>query len=134
VIVRVAVQEIIPSESHAEPLIQVADLLVGLGAYSYEKFETYCESKEQNSSQADMFKPLSSQSFSHSDRERCRVLEDFHFACKSHRLGVSLESNQGLRTYIPANPINFWLYVPQHDDDTAPTHIKQSRMAARLGS
>ncbi len=122
------VQEILPSKSHQEPLIQVADLLVGLGAYSYEKFETYRKWKEQNTSQSNMFKPLATQKFSCSDRERCRVLDDFQFACKSRKLGVSLESNQGLRTYDPANGINFWLYVPQHEDDVAPTRVGKTRM------
>jgi Protein of unknown function (DUF3800) len=116
------VQEILPTKSHQEPLIQVADLLVGLGAYSCEKFETYLQWKEQNAFQSEMFKPLATHKFSCSDRERCRVLDDFHFDCKSRKLGVSLNTFGGLRTPDPANRINFWLYVPQHEDDIAPTH------------
>lgn len=127
------IKEILPSKSHVEPLIQVADLLVGLGAYSYEKFETYRQWKEQNSSQSAMFKPSSYQKFSCSDRERCRVLDDFQFACKSRKLGVSLNTYKCLRTLDPANRINFWLYVPQHKDDVAPTHIGQSKMTAGFG-
>jgi len=116
------IKEITPSESHLEPLIQVADLLAGLGSYSYDKSRTYGEWKRQNSCQLEL--PIQTNNpppkLSCSDRERCRVLAEFNLACKSRKLGVSLETHQGLRTFDPTNPINFWLYVPQHESDIAP--------------
>ena len=126
------IQEILPSKSDQEPLIQAADLLVGLGAYSYEKFGTYRQWNQHNSRQEEMFIPQATErTFTNRDRERCRVLNDFQFDCKSRKLGVSLESNRGLRTYNPANGINYWLYVPQHEDDIAPTRV--SGIAASIG-
>ncbi len=117
------IKELTPSKSHLEPLIQVADLFAGLGAYSYDGFGAYCEWKRQNSSQSEMFaqpnRPVSQ--LSGSDLERCCVLEGFDRACKSRTLGVSLESHRGLRTFNPNNAINFWLYIPQHENDLAPT-------------
>jgi hypothetical protein len=36
--------------------------------------------------------------------------------------GVGLNNSRGLKTWKPENPINFWFYEPQHEDDTALTH------------
>jgi Protein of unknown function (DUF3800) len=117
------IKELTPCKSHLEPLIQVADIFAGLGAYSYDGFEAYCEWKRQNSAQSEMFAQPNElvSKLSGSDRERCCVLADFDRACKSRTLGVSLETHRGLRTFNPKNPINFWLYVPQHEKDLAPT-------------
>jgi hypothetical protein len=115
------IKEIFPSKSHEEPLIQMADLLAGMGTYSYEHFDTFFHWKKQNDPQTQMFECTVGGKFSHSDRERCRVLDEFQFACKSRKRGVSLKSSKGLLTRDPQNGINFWLYVPQHDEDVAPT-------------
>jgi hypothetical protein len=127
------IEDITPCESPLEPMIQVADLLAGLGAYSYEKFAAYCEWKRQNAAQNQLFalRDGSPANLSCSDRERCRVLAEFDSACKSRRLGVSLETYQGLRTFDPKNPINFWLYIPQHEKDIAPTHRSRQKVLGK---
>ncbi len=116
------IEEIVPSKSHLEPLIQVADLLAGLGSYSYDKFRTYIEWKRQNSRQSELLLQANNLplKLSCADRERCRVLDEFDAACKFRKLGVSLSTHRGLQTPNPKNPINFWLYVPQHEKDVAP--------------
>jgi len=122
------IREINPVQSHLEPLVQLADLFAGLAAYSYDKFEIYSKWKTQTSCQAELFVDEKSPrvAFSCSDRERCQILSDFDAACKNRKLGVSLETHRGLRTFEPRNPINFWLYVPQHHNDLAPTYIPKS--------
>ena len=111
-----------PCKSHAEPLVQVADLFAGLGAYSYDRFPIYCEWKKTTTPQGTFeFEPQPTvPKFSCADRERCPFLGYFDRQCKSRKFGVSLESNRGLRTFDPRNPINFWMYTPQHERDIAP--------------
>ncbi len=89
-----------PSRSDAEPLIQVADLFVGLAAYSRDAYDTY----EQW-----LVAPSDSQSMlSASDRYRCRLLDNFFTLCKHRDLHVSLRTNRGLRTYDASPPLCFW--------------------------
>src|SRR5262249_47823429 len=80
-----------PAPSDAEPLIQVADLFVGLAAYSRAAYDTY-----------ERWLPASRDgqpALSASDRYRCRLLDDFFMLCKLRDLHVSLRTNRGLRTY-----------------------------------
>ena len=117
------VERITPCQSD-EALIQMADLFAGLAAYSRSSYDCYemwrrtCAPVRQ----ARLF-PLEQEAptrLSGSDRERCQVLDKFNDLCKSRRMGVSLESHRGLKTFGPTNPINFWWYEPQHDEDKAP--------------
>jgi hypothetical protein len=55
------------------------------------------------------------------DKARLPVILHLNRRSKSHRLGVSLSTHGYLRTPNPANPLNFWHYTPQHDEDRAPT-------------
>ena len=121
------IEEITPCKSIDELLVQLADLLAGLGAYSRERFETYEEWQRQNNPQQVLFSSPGNPTvrLSRSDRERCQLLAEFDSECKRRKLGVSLQTNRGLFTYEPKNPINFWPYVPQHDKDKAP--VKSSK-------
>jgi len=53
------------------------------------------------------------------------VLAQLDAICKRKKLGVSLKTNHGLRTFDPANPVNFWWYESQYDEDKAP--VKRSK-------
>ncbi len=111
--------KIVEAHSTETPLCQVADLFAGLGVFSRKRYLQYCEWLERQSNQLPLF-PAARAKLSNSDKERCTVLKHLDVLCKRYKLGVSLRSSHGLRTYNPANPINFWLYEPQHSKDKAP--------------
>lgn len=113
----VDIQESTPSDY---PLINVADLFVGMVRYSWEKSEKVKEKlkeKEKTKHQHEKKTKLSGV-----DRHRCELIIDFYKKCKENKLGVSLKSSRGgLKTHDPEKPVNFWLYEPQSEKDKAPT-------------
>lgn len=111
---------IIPSTTTVNPLIQLADIFAGMASYSRENFEKWKEWGLKNQSR--LVKIEDEIELTRRDKERCRVIDAFNNACKEKKLGVSLNKSKGFKTYQPSNPINFWLYTPQHEEDTAPTH------------
>jgi hypothetical protein len=115
-----------PKDSKDEPFIQLADLFAGLAVYSHSRYDYYDQWKNANTCQTKLFEMGSSSpiKLSTADKERCRVLGYFDSICKRNKLGVSLKSNKGLTTPRPTNPINFWMYIPQHDADKAPEKEK----------
>lgn len=120
------IKQITPCQSHQEPLIQMADLFVGLAVYSRSSYERFEQWQRNHSQQQMLFAgQMPSGQLSRSDRERCAVLAKLDAVCKKQKLGVSLKTNHGLRTFDPTNPINFWWYEPQHEEDKAP--VKESR-------
>jgi hypothetical protein len=119
------IKQIVPCPSCKESLVQLADLFAGLAAYSrnrYDRYELWQHTHGQKR-QLGLFppEPQSSAQLSHRDHGRCHVLATFDAACKRERLGVGLKDSRGLKTYGPSNPINFWWYEPQHEEDRAPT-------------
>jgi hypothetical protein len=94
------IEGVTPARSEDEPLIQVADLFVGLAAYSRAAYATY---ERWLGSPSDMLAALSA-----ADRYRCRLLDDFFTLCKLRDLHVSLRTNRGLRTYDASPPLCFW--------------------------
>jgi hypothetical protein len=121
-----SINRIEPRDSKEEPFIQLADLFAGLAAYSYLHYDYYDQWKHSNTSQAKLFETgtFSQIKLSGADKERCIVLDYFNNICKKYRLGVSLKSSNGLKTPNPKKPINFWFYVPQHEDDRSPLKEK----------
>jgi hypothetical protein len=126
------IEQILPCQSHKESLIQLADLFVGLAAYSRGCYERYQEWERTCGQQPSLFTVETTMpiKLSRSDHERCAVLAELDAIRKRRRLGVSLKTNQGLKTFDPANPINFWWYEPQHEEDKAP--VKSQREAKPL--
>lgn len=116
------IEQITPCKSHEEPLVQIADLFVGLGVYSRISYGQYEHWSQDNRGQLALFTNVISTAakLSRSDRERCCVLDEFDAMCKRQKLGVSLKTNRGLKTFDPANPINFWWYESKHEGDKAP--------------
>jgi len=111
-------------DSHDNPLIQVADLFAGIGAYSYSCHDKYVHWERDSTGQIafGLFENEEIQvEISNRDSERCRVISHLNSICKKHKLSVSLKSKSGFFTFTPDNPINFWMYEPQHPDDQAPT-------------
>jgi hypothetical protein len=119
-------EEIQPVSSGKHPLLQLADLFAGLAVFSREKFREYQMWNEATSQQKRLFDEAdAAKGPSRSSGERFILLKKFDALCKQKRLGVSLNTKQGLWTPKPENPINFWLYEPQHPEDIAPQ--KRSR-------
>lgn len=102
---------IVPSASHREPLIQVADLFAGLAVFSRAGYDTYehwlCLPPDER--RPSPGKPLANlpDGLSASDRQRCLLLDDFFTRCKPRLPGISLRTNRGLRTYDPKRAITF---------------------------
>ena len=118
-----SIEQITPYKSHQEPLVQLADLCAGLAAYSRSSYDTYEQWKRTSSQQSSFFTIMEQGAplkLSNSDSERCWVLAEFDSMCKKQSLGVSFKKNRGLRTFKPMNPINFWWYEPQHEEEKAP--------------
>ncbi|MCL5257281.1 MAG: DUF3800 domain-containing protein [Chloroflexi bacterium] len=116
------VLEISPCSSESEPLVQLADLFAGLAVYSRESFGKYDQWRRDHDLQMRLFPDDDEDqaSFSKADKERCQVLARLNRRCKAGKLQVSLKTYHGLRTLDPAKPVNFWWYVPQHQNDRAP--------------
>lgn len=115
------IEEIKPMSSDKHPLLQIADLFAGLAVFSREKFDEYQQWLEATSPQPRLFaEDAEPADASPSSQQRFRVLEGFDNLCKERKLGVSIKTKRGLWTPNPENPINFWMYEPQHSEDKAP--------------
>jgi hypothetical protein len=120
------IEEIQTVSSGEHPLLQLADLFAGLAAFSHEKFDEYRMWLATTSPQMFLLdEARASIDPSRASQERFEVLKRFDEMCKEKKLGVSLKTTRGLWTPDPKNPINFWLYGPQHPEDKAPQ--KRSR-------
>jgi len=114
------IEEICPVSSADNPLLQLADLFAGLAVFSWDKFDEYQKWLETMSPQQPLFAQAEVlKDLSRSSRERFQVLKEFDDLCKKRE--------GGLRTFQPSNPINFWMYVPQHPQDRAPVRSADER-------
>jgi hypothetical protein len=113
------IMQIVPSRSEDEPLIQIADLLAGMSAFSRTHFEDFNRWVECSIGQSS-FLENTSLSFSGGIKEKCAVLSEFHRSSRQHGLPISLNSTRGLTTRDPKCSLNFWHYVPQRANDKAP--------------
>jgi len=121
-----SVEAIQSATSSDKPLLQLADLFAGMAVFSREKFFEYQHWLSANSSQKSLFDDeIACLKLSRSASERFPVLKAFDESCKARRLGVSLETKGGLWTPDPRNPLNFWMYEPQHPEDRAPTKRRE---------
>ncbi|RTI03181.1 DUF3800 domain-containing protein [Thermus scotoductus] len=114
-------EEIQPVSSTDYPLLQLADLFAGLAVFSRDKFDEYQKWLNNVHGLSSLF-PDSASLVSTSKRmkERFKALKGFNDLCKEYKMGVSLKKYRGLQTPNPKNPLNFWMYTPQHPNDKAP--------------
>jgi hypothetical protein len=110
-----------PVRSHEQPVVQLADLLAGLGSYSRTRYSAYKAWTAHERQQHALWDELTSPDWTGSERERFQVLSAFNEACKAGKFRVSLDTHAGFRTMDPTSPVNFWWYEPQHETDRAPT-------------
>jgi hypothetical protein len=106
--------------SHNEPCCQLADLFAGLSVFSLIHYEKYNKWLSQNHSTLSFWEDESID-LTNSEYYRFDLLSMFDNGCKKRKLGVSLKNKKCLFTHNPVNPINFWHYKPQHENDKAPT-------------
>lgn len=112
-------------DSKQSPLIQLADIFVGMGCFSVEEkdsLQRYVEKQNYEEQLTLLPKDSENDSANVSDTKKARfeLINYLDKLCKGVSLGVSLRTKGYLRTPDPKNPINFWLYEPQHDLDKAP--------------
>lgn len=107
-------------QSLDEPLLQAADLVAGMVAYSRDRFDRYRIWKDQQSGQGVLFGQEEGSTLSRRDVYRWELIESFWRACRQHKLQVSLESTAGLRSRAKGKSIDFWWYEPQGSYDQAP--------------
>lgn len=118
-------EEICQVSSHEQPLLQLADLFAGMAVFSMEQFDAYQQWLAAKEPQRPLFDEWNEASDpSRSAHERFLLLQHFNKTCKKHKLGVSLRKKRGLWTLDPKNPINFWMYEPQHPEDKAPQKVR----------
>lgn len=115
-------EEIRAVSSQEYRLLQLADLFAGMAVFSRDQFDAYQTWLAARSKQSRLFEDRpDTANPSRSSRERFEVLRHFDKSCKQRKLGVSLKTKRGLWTPKPENPLNFWMYEPQHPDEKAPT-------------
>ena len=112
-----------PAISGERPLLQLADLFAGMAIFSYQEYSAY-KAWQQSCFSPTLFSFMdeneSDRNSSKISRVRFSLLHEFYTECKRRKLGVGLNESQGLRTRDPSNPLNFWMYMPQHPEDIAP--------------
>lgn len=119
-----------PVASHDNPLIQVADLFAGIGAYSWDCFETFCswEEGQRNQLQPRLFEigdgGKAQEKLTLSEQERFKIINHLKRKAGDYRLSLSFRSSGGFSTRRPDSRINFWRYLPQRPEDTAPQKKK----------
>jgi len=107
-----------PCQSNEESLIQLADMFAGMASYSRNCYDKYCCWKEQSSGQGLLFESDITQS--NADKERSKTIQEFVIKCKKAKMSISIDRDDGLKTFNPNDPINFWPYIPQRPDDVDP--------------
>jgi hypothetical protein len=110
-------------KSHEQPCCQIADLFAGLSIFSRTNYDNYEKWMDYTTPTLHLF-PREQPEISNAEENRFPVLKKFYTGCKDKKLGVGLEKKRYLYTRDPKNPINFWHYTPQHDEDKAPTKNK----------
>lgn len=110
------------SNTSENALIQIADIFAGLARTSYEDYDKY--DKWLNQSQQSLFPDEEKKSIDISvkDKHRFIIYQFIDVNSKHKSWSVSLKTNKGFRTYDKFKPLNFWFYIPQHEEDKA--HLK----------
>ncbi len=115
------VTSVVPQTSHDNELIQVADIMAGMGAFAREAYGDFAHWCDSHAPQQRLWSAGPTSGLSNTDKCRFPLMFEFNRLCKQSRMRVSLRSHRGFRTMNPSSPINFWWYEPQHALDKAPT-------------
>jgi hypothetical protein len=106
---RAQIERVAPSKSHTTPLIQVADLFVGLAVFSRSSYDAYARWRsfpddERNVAVGRFAAPVALPA---SLRYRCALLDEFYTTCLRRLPGISLRTRGGLHTHATDSPIQF---------------------------
>jgi hypothetical protein len=103
------IERIEPQRSHEAPLIQVADLFVGLGVFSRDSYDAYQRWRSFPDDERNVpgGRFVTSEPAPASMRYRCALLDDFYTTCVRRLPGISLHTRCGLHTVAPRVPIRF---------------------------
>ena len=107
------------ADSSKEPLIQVADLFAGMGAFSWNEALTHSQWKANQSGQMSFMEEFAGPPVSNSASPKHETLKHFESLGLPY-VSIGAGGKNGLRTSGPDNPINFWKYDPQGGFDKAP--------------
>lgn len=125
---RFIIEAIEEQDSQREPLVQLADLFCGMGRCSLEslpKVLNWLHRTSITESQM-LLLPLDRdvQPLSRGEDAKFRLIKLAKEEAQKYKLGLSLETKGFLNTPDPRrSSMNFWLYVPQHDQDKAPVRV-----------
>lgn len=114
-------------KSHENTLLQIIDIYTWLCNFSFINWENFIKWKDKSDRekiwQLNMFEEQLN--FSKWILSKFRLLNIFLEECKKNKLWISINTNKYLNTpdKWKLSNINFWHYVPQHENDKAP--IKQ---------
>lgn len=106
-----------------EPIVQLADIFAGIGRFSVGCKDDYKIWKSiSNINQVSLFNDRGkAEQISKRTTNRFKLMKNFSNYCKGCSLGVSLNTNNFLKTFDKRNPINFWHYEKKYEYDFAPT-------------
>ena len=107
------------ADSSKEPLIQVADLFAGMGAFSWNEALTHNQWRVNQSGQLSLMEQCADLPVSNSASFKHEALKHLESLGLPH-ISVKEGGSEGLRTRDPNNAINFWKYDPQGEFDKAP--------------
>ncbi len=116
--------EVVQGSSFEDVLIQAADLFAGMAAFSWNEALRHREWLIDQSSQLRLIPQCSDVTVSNSASEKHKVLKAFA-ALRPNYVVFRSDCEEGLITYGPQNPINFWKYTPQGEYDKAPVRYGQ---------
>lgn len=94
--------DIVPTNSKCNVFLQIADIFSGLSVFSRASFEEYRKWPKDNTQLFDFEDDKITKT------ARLELLHAIYKCCGRNKLYVSLNRSQGLYTYRPSQPINFW--------------------------
>ncbi len=113
-------------ESCEYPIIQLADLFVGVIRLSYEKSEKFCSWYYDKINGSSLFNepvPLSK-----SEIAKFQVMHHFKKLCDHYLMGLNLSDEEHFKVFKKDCGLWIWFYKPQGDYDKSPTKKGKQRM------
>ena len=111
-------------QSEKYPILQLADLFVGIVRLSYECGEKYNIWLSNELQRNTLFPDLLKCNSSKNEKSKFKILQHFKDTSSKYKLGVNFSKNQYFTTFSSKHGILIWLYKPQGEYDKAPRKKK----------